>query len=172
MTQPGEPSDLTPVPEARPVVSGRKVAVVLGAVVVGVLAIAGAVWTLGGGDGTAGSATTTSTHVITTFELRGTMSLNDGVTSVAPVGECAGDRGYHDIHEGAQVTVYDAAGKAVGLGRLENARYEAGTCVFEFTVDNVPLGEAIYQVEVSHRGKVSYEFEDARSGRVSLSLGR
>ncbi|MFE9743853.1 hypothetical protein ACFYOT_03000 [Saccharothrix saharensis] len=142
------------------------------AVIVGVLAIAGAVWAFGGGDGTAAPATTTSTFVPTAFELRGTMSLTDGVTSVASSGECAGYRGYDDIYEGTQVTVYDAAGKAVGLGRLYNAQYTAGSCVFEFTVGNVPLGDDIYQVEVSHRGKVSYRFEDAESGRVNLSLGR
>ncbi|MCE6999502.1 hypothetical protein LZG04_32520 [Saccharothrix sp. S26] len=143
-----------------------------GAVIAGVLVIAGAVWAFGGGDSTAAPVTATSTFVPTAFELRGTLSLNDGVTSVTSSGECAGYRGYDDIYEGSQVTVYDAAGKAVGLGRLYNAQYSAGSCVFEFTVGNVPLGDEIYQVEVSHRGKVSYKVEDAKSGRVSLSLGR
>jgi hypothetical protein len=38
-------------------------------------------------------------------------------------------------------------------------------------VSNVPTGEKFYQVEVTHRGKVTVTADDAKAGRVSLSLG-
>ncbi|MGW4110058.1 hypothetical protein ACWEFJ_04200 [Actinosynnema sp. NPDC004786] len=152
--------------------SGRKITALFGGIVVGVLIIAGAVWLWGGQQSSGGVAPTASSFVPTAFELRGTLDLTDGATGYADSGECAGYRGYDDIAEGAQVTVYDASGKAVALGKLSNAQYEGSVCSFEFVVGNVPLGENIYQVEVSHRGKVSYTFEQAKAGKVALSLGR
>lgn len=166
---------LAPLPLDQPKpqgVSGLKLAAIFGGITAGVLAIAGAVWLWGGQQSGGSAAPTTSSFVPTAFELRGTLDLMDGTTGYADSGECAGYRGYDDIAEGAQVTVYDASGKAVALGKLSNAQYEGSVCSFEFVVGNVPLGENIYQVEVSHRGKVSYTFEQAKAGKVSLSLGR
>ncbi|WP_433271999.1 hypothetical protein ACQPZF_14860 [Actinosynnema sp. CS-041913] len=107
------------------------------------------------------------------FELRGTMTLEKGATAATRGrGECAGERGYDDIAEGAQVTVYDAAGKAVALGELADSAYEgAGQCSFTFAVAEVPVGARIYQIEVTHRGKVSFEESAAKAGEVALTLG-
>ncbi len=81
-------------------------------------------------------------------------------------------RGKWGCSDIAQAAVYDASGKAVALVKSENALYELGACGFEFTVGNVPLGEKIHQVGVTHRGKVSYAFEQAKAGNVALTLGR
>jgi len=35
----------------------------------------------------------------------------------------------------------------------------------------VPSGEKFYLVEVSHRGRIVVQPEDARNGKVALSLG-
>uniref|UniRef100_UPI0031D88EB1 hypothetical protein n=1 Tax=Saccharothrix mutabilis TaxID=33921 RepID=UPI0031D88EB1 len=106
-----------------------------------------------------------------TFQLKGAMALLEGTTGRAARGECEGVRGYDDIAEGTQVTVYDATGKAIALGALENSQYAGRVCTFSFTVDEVPIGHDIYQVEVSHRGKVSFSDEAARAGEVALTLG-
>ncbi|MGM1057817.1 hypothetical protein [Saccharothrix sp. Mg75] len=143
----------------------RTLSLIVGSVVLVVLLAVGAVLLFGGkGDQDGASAPET-------FELTGAMALLDGATGAATRGECEGYRGYDDIAEGTQVTVYDASGKAVGLGRLANAEYSSGVCGFTFAVPDVPIGEKIYQVEVSHRGKVSFDAEAARKGDVTLTLG-
>jgi len=85
---------------------------------------------------------------------------------------CTGSGGYSDIAEGASVTVYDAAGKARAIGSLQHSdRMSTGACSFAITVPDVPDGEQIYQVEVTHRGKVSVTADAAKAGLVSLQLG-
>ncbi|MFI9817563.1 hypothetical protein [Saccharothrix variisporea] len=85
--------------------------------------------------------------------------------------KCKGDGGYSDIFDGTAVTVYDAAGKVLALGKLENSKFINGDCEFTFTVAGVPDGEQFYQVEVAHRGKVSFPADKARAGAVGLTLG-
>lgn len=97
-------------------------------------------------------------------------------------GACVTDDGYSDIESGAQVTVADASGKALALGALEAGRvsevFDEGTavegmaslCVFGFTVKDVSPSEAIYSVEVSHRGKVNFTREKLNES-VALTLG-
>lgn len=107
-----------------------------------------------------------------TFELRGTMTLTKSATAYTEGrGACVGYRGYDDLGEGAQVTVYNASGEAIALGKLADSVYSGSLCIFQFTVQDVPGGEDIYQVEVSHRGKVSFPSDKARSGEVALSIG-
>lgn len=69
---------------------------------------------------------------------------------------CTGTGSYADLASGAQVVVTDAAGKTVGLGRLDpGVRRERG-CVFFFKVTDVPAGGEFYGVEVSGRGLAQY----------------
>ncbi|MCS7476248.1 hypothetical protein ACFFQW_05115 [Umezawaea endophytica] len=105
------------------------------------------------------------------FELKGHFALMKSATGAAVKGECEGYRGYDDIAEGSQVTVYNASGKAVALGVLKDSDYVGGVCSFRFAVPEVPAGDEIYQVEVTHRGKISFSDEAARKGDVSLTLG-
>ncbi|ATE58379.1 hypothetical protein CNX65_25245 [Actinosynnema pretiosum] len=100
------------------------------------------------------------------------MTLLGGGSDFAAVGDCEGTRGYDDISEGTQVSVYDASGTIVAISELTNSNYlPGGLCRFTFAVPDVPDGERIYQVEVSHRGKISYTEADARAGEVNLTLG-
>jgi len=71
--------------------------------------------------------------------------------------------------------VYDDAGKVLATGTLDEGRFASkgldSPCVFTFTVKDVPGGKKFYQVQVSHRGKVPVQADDAKAGRTSLSLG-
>lgn len=111
-----------------------------------------------------------------TLDVRGTLTLFDGGTHVddlADSGEwvCAGDGGYSDIAAGAQVTIYDNHAAILAAGVLAAGVQDTtgSTCIFTFTVPEVPAGHDIYQVEVSHRGKVV--FTEDTAGVVMLSLG-
>jgi hypothetical protein len=105
-----------------------------------------------------------------TITLTGSMTLFD--TDLQSYGGgCSGRGGYSDIAEGASVTIYDDAGKIVGAGHLgHSSMSSSGGCTFDFSVD-VPDGKPFYQVEVTHRGKVTYPAADVKAGTVELSLG-
>lgn len=115
-------------------------------------------------------AATASESAPNTFTLLGTFSLYG--TSSTSGGSCHGTGGYSDIADGASVTVYDAAGKVDAVGAITKPQ-QTGLlgCAFSVVVSNVPTGEKFYQVEVTHRGKVTVTADDAKAGRVSLSLG-
>jgi hypothetical protein len=103
------------------------------------------------------------------FDLRGTFTLYSGGYGY---NTCGGSGGYSDITTGTAVTVYNAAGTVLSQGALGTGRPEgAGTCVFSLAAPNVPAGEKFYLVEVSHRGRIMVQPEDARAGKVALSLG-
>jgi len=105
-----------------------------------------------------------------TITLTGSMTLYD--TGLQSYGDgCAGTGGYSDIAEGASVTIYDDSSKIVGTGHLGNSTMiGSGGCEFDFSVQ-VPGGKPFYQVEVTHRGKVTYSADDVKAGNVELSLG-
>lgn len=105
------------------------------------------------------------------FTLQGSMELNDygGVRTTGS--SCAGKGGYSDIRTGASVTVYDSANAVVASGRLVSSTPISRGCRFDIEVPDVPAGEEFYQVEVSHRGKVTVSAQDAEEGTVALVLG-
>lgn len=103
------------------------------------------------------------------FDLRGTFTLNSGGYGYST---CGGSGGYSDITTGTTVTVYNAAGTVLSQGALGTGRPNGGgSCVFTLSAPNVPAGEKFYLVEVSHRGRIMVQPEDARNGNVALSLG-
>lgn len=103
------------------------------------------------------------------FDLRGTFTLYSTGSSYST---CGGSGGYSDITTGTAVTVYNAAGTVLSQGALGTGHSNgAGTCVFSLSAPNVPAGEKFYLVEVSHRGRIMVQPDDARGGRVALSLG-
>jgi len=116
-----------------------------------------------------------------TITASGTLTLQLGAYMNEDDVNCTGLEGYSDIAAGVQVVVYDATGKAVGLGRLGSGQVEgddrdvAGTtvhgdrCEFSFSVGGVPAGAGPYSVEVSHRGKIA--FAEAEAGSLRLTLG-
>lgn len=83
--------------------------------------------------------------------------------------------GFADIAVGTAVTVYDARGSIVGTGKLKRGRWKPlmgadspiGYCAFGFSVSRLPASTA-YQVEVSHRGRVTVAPKDISD--VSLKL--
>jgi hypothetical protein len=118
----------------------------------------------GDGDTNSGRSSSATFTMLGTFKLYGT-STGSGST-------CRGSDGYSDIADGASVTVYDAAGKVDAVGAITKP-YSLGVqgCSFSIVVPDVPDGEKFYQVEVTHRGKITVPADEARTGMVSLSLG-
>ncbi|MGH3438294.1 MAG: hypothetical protein ACRDRN_17735 [Sciscionella sp.] len=107
-----------------------------------------------------------------TFTLHGSMSLKGGDDDVTTTAAgCAGSGGYSDISDGTAVTVYDAGGAVVATGDLTKATSDGAACMFDIQVPDVPVGSKFYQVEVSHRGKITVPAGDAESGTVSITLG-
>jgi hypothetical protein len=131
--------------------------------------VVGLVWGLSGG----GSSTPKA------FTLRGTMTLNAGATTatIDSPGDCIGydGGGMGDIVPGAAVTVYDSSGKVVATGKLGNGKLPGSggsiPCTFPVTVPGVPGGSKFYQVEVSHRGKITVSSAEAKAGTFAASLG-
>jgi hypothetical protein len=96
---------------------------------------------------------------------------------------CGGTGGYQDMQGGillgdtavgaAPVVVKDGAGTVLATSVLQlGTKTGPGTCVFKFEVKGVPETE-FYQVEVSHRGAMTYSKRDLESSgwTTSLSLG-
>lgn len=107
-----------------------------------------------------------------TFRLHGSMTLTgDNVPSGETDEDCVGYGGYDDIATGASVTVYDSAGKVVASGALGTGKSKGGSCVFPVSVPGVPEGSKFYQVEVSHRGKLTVSASEAKAGGFAASLG-
>ncbi|MGI5134256.1 MULTISPECIES: hypothetical protein [unclassified Streptomyces] len=106
-----------------------------------------------------------------TFTLTGTFELNSSAVDDG-AGGCKGSNGYDDIFEGAEVTVYDAAGSVIATGYLGSSTSEdGGKCSFDVSVADVPKGKNFYKVEVSHRGTVQLTEAQAESGAFAASLG-
>lgn len=85
-------------------------------------------------------------------------------------GDCVGTGGYDDIRGGAQVVVRGPSGDKIALGHLDAGEPRSSVeCVFPFTVEDIPIINGIYSVEVSHRGEVSFTQDDAQS--LDLTLG-
>jgi hypothetical protein len=176
------PSTPAPEPLAVPVPAAPKKR--LGPLAAGLIglatgaAIVGATWaiTATGDDSTstAGSKKPTAAHAVKaspdTFTLTGDFQLTDGATSDG-LGGCEGTGGYDDISEGASITVYDAAGAVIATGALGSSSYDAPTCTFDVSINNVPGGQHFYKVEVSHRGTVQLSADEAKNGLFEASLG-
>ncbi|MBP2328462.1 hypothetical protein JOF56_008847 [Kibdelosporangium banguiense] len=96
------------------------------------------------------------------------------VTSADAVAEgtdrkrCWGSGGYRDIRDGTEVKVYDETGKLIATGKLGQGRAAQdgqlttltnSACMFPIAVADIPTGSKFYQVEVSHRGKVTVDNE-------------
>lgn len=105
--------------------------------------------------------------------ITGTMSLFDIDSGWDEGDTCFGSGGYSDISSGAQVRVTDQEGKTLAVSELGSGRSKTGfDCTFSFTIDDVPKAE-FYEVEVTHRGKLSYSHEEMekRDWAVEVSLG-
>ena len=123
------------------------------------------------------SAVPTPTPTPTTFAASGTLDLAAPLIYATPGAACSGTGGYADIKSGAQVSITDAGGKVVALGILTPGlavdKYPSVTgcelCRFAFAVADIPGGDSIYGVQVSHRGVVQFKRADAN--QLQLTLG-
>jgi hypothetical protein len=106
-----------------------------------------------------------------TFTLTGTMEVT-GIKNWRRVStQCEGIGGYDDIGESTSVTVYSGSGQVVGTGRLTNGVVFGASCSFSVMVEKVPVGSDFFQVEVSHRGKLTLSAADAKAGKFSGTIG-
>jgi hypothetical protein len=113
----------------------------------------------------------------------GTLTIQGGLTLNASLSvlnlddlHCEGMDGYDDIRAGTSVTVADASGATIAVGKLGDGRLNGSgftrTCGFVFTVADVPAGKGFYGIEVSHRGRMTYAEADVTNARsVQLQLG-
>ncbi|MEU8684225.1 hypothetical protein [Streptomyces sp. NPDC048611] len=155
-----------PATAIRPKWWGRPLAAGVAGLAIGAGAV-GSAWAIQASQGS-------QTHTAAAFTLRGKMTLTGDHIPSGDTGEqCTGYKGYDDISEGAAVTVYDTSGKLIAKGALGAGKSDdvSGVCEFDATVPDVPKGEKFYQVEVSHRGKISATAEEAEEGEFAASLG-
>jgi hypothetical protein len=155
-----------PMPDAFPSPAPRRWLLPIAAGLAGAMVGAGGVlvaWGMSGSD------------AAPAFALTGTMTLTSSVPLDADYKNCTGGSGYDDIALGAAVTVYDGGGKVVGTGSLGAGKYASSDstapCVFRVSVPGVPGGAKFYQVEVSHRGKITVSSAEAKAGGFAASLG-
>ena len=79
-------------------------------------------------------------------------------------GECFGTGGLRDVRGELPVVVKDGSGKILAMtrtsaGKRPESKYRAVTCIFSFTVPNVPKAD-FYQIEVGRRGVSVYSVAD------------
>ncbi|MBM0237147.1 hypothetical protein JNW88_08275 [Micromonospora sp. ATA32] len=90
---------------------------------------------------------------------------------------CTGRDAHDDITAGTKVVVTDNTGAIVGVGVLDagqpqmnpDDKTRADSCLFQFTVKDVPSGRGFYSVEVSSRGKVEFK-ETALHDYIQIGL--
>ncbi|MBX3070855.1 MAG: hypothetical protein KF883_10185 [Thermomicrobiales bacterium] len=118
-------------------------------------------------------AAAAAAHTLTgTFLLYGGP---DGIDLIYGPGKqtCIGEGGYADIHEGASVRVTNEAGVVIAVGSLGAGESPSlWQCQFAFEVSKVPQA-AFYTIEVSHRGGLTYSWEELEHAdwQVELFLG-
>ena len=111
--------------------------------------------------------------------IGGSMTLQEGTLGRKEGDPCtAKSSGYKDIASGSAVVVTDDSGKVLATGSLgagqlgpiiiQDMRY----CVFPISVPNVPDAK-FYRTQVSHRGEMTYSFDEmkAKDWTLDLSLG-
>jgi hypothetical protein len=170
--EPALPATVEPAPAvARP---RTRWVVPLAAGLAGLIVGAGGVglaWGLTSDPAPAPIAVPSTTVAVATFTLTGTMELA-GATHWRRVStQCEGINGYDDIAEGTSVTVYSGSGQVVGTGQLTDGVVFGTRCSLSVLVEKVPLGSDFFQVEVSHRGKLTLSAADAKAGKFSGTIG-
>lgn len=106
--------------------------------------------------------------------ISGTLTLNDYMGSAQEIGgPCTGRQGYADISAGTAVVVKDEAGKVLATGTLGGGHaLDQLTCEFPITLTGVADAK-FYQIEVAHRGAITYSKEDLdkKGWKIGLTLG-
>ena len=146
--------------------SSRKPFIIAGAVVLIVILAVG-LWAIfrSGSDAVLGTQTNTLTITLDLY--------NPADPSIGRYGKgCdVSDTGYDDISAGAPVTVKDKAGTVLASSFLDSGTSAGSDCTFSLAVE-VP-DSAFYQIEVGHRGAVTFSKSDLQSigWTADLSIG-
>jgi hypothetical protein len=98
-----------------------------------------------------------------------TLTDNEGFVGHSSGGTCAGTGGYDDLALGTSVTVYDGGSAIIGGGYVNAATYNGNACVLAFEIPEIPAGKGFYQVEISHRGKISEDENNVELGTLYFS---
>jgi hypothetical protein len=103
--------------------------------------------------------------------LTGSLSLYDSDYDGSAGSSCSGSGGYDDIQSGTQVVVTDESGTTVATDSLSSGTYDGTSCVFEFTVHDVPKAK-YYRVRAGSdtRGGPEYSFAEMQQQHWSVQL--
>ena len=94
--------------------------------------------------------------------------LNTRITQPCPAGLGGHD---DDIRDGTQVTVSDATGHVLGVGRLQGGTYDGGNLTVTWTFEVADLPErSLYSIEVAHRGGSLYSLSVLRSNDWTIPV--
>lgn len=124
------------------------------------------------------SSTSATSHTITgTITIIGQIVGSSDRTSgvIEPIDDtfCTGGGGFDDIRNGASVVVRDQTGVTIATGNIGPGKpdpaFPSVTCVFPFTVLDVPQ-VAFYEIEVSHRGGVSFSHAELETDNWEVDL--
>lgn len=121
---------------------------------------------------TAAAAQTTAAAASPTasrpYVVTGSVSLISGFRETGSA--CAGEKSKSDITEGTRVSVLDASGTRIAEAKLGPGQVDGLSCVFLFTVENVPAGKGTYRVAVANRKSHEYSEYDFRSLPLNIAL--
>jgi hypothetical protein len=141
-------------------------------VVLGIIAIvaitAAVVLTTAKNDGQPsflGAVGISGTADATSFSVSLTMTVTLG-----RYGSCESG-GYGDIQAGSQVEIVNQKHEVLALGTLTKS--STGTCEFEASIKDIPVGEKMYGAKLgnANRGVIWKNENDARTGGWALTLG-
>ncbi len=185
-TAPGQPQNRPP--SNRPTAKRRRLWLSVAAAAVLVAGVAAALVLPRLGEDAAPTpavaiASATTSTAPTTMTVRGTLQLGLGHFSWESIGSigqpgpsCSGDGGFNDIAVGTPVSITDAAGDVVALGKLDgsnpmdfSAANTPTACELGFSIAGVPAGKGFYGIEVSGRGAVKFA-EGKLAEPVQLTL--
>ena len=94
--------------------------------------------------------------------------LNTRITQPCPAGLGGHD---DDIRDGTQVTVSDATGHVLGVGRLQGGTYDGATLSVTWTFEVADLPErSLYSIEVAQRGASLYSLTVLRSNAWTIPV--
>lgn len=171
---PGQRAEAPAKRRLGPIIGGAvALVVVIVATVLGTLAATGS-----SKPSTVAAPVATTSSAPATITVKGMLVLDSGDFTWNPGEGCWGIRGYEDLTADAGVTVTDAAGAVVALGRIDSTIpitsdddiTIAERCELHFTAADVPSGKGFYGVEVTHRGAVKFTEADLTAGPVELTL--
>lgn len=106
-----------------------------------------------------------------TTTVRGDLTVtgSSSASYLSTGGACTTYGGYSEIGNGTTVTVRGADGDIIATGSLGPGTGSSGSCVFGFSVPDVPRSE-FYTVEIAKRGPLTYSADEVESGSIHQEL--